>query len=116
MKRAAVVAALLLALSVMALAHGNEKHLMGKVTSISDNSITMETMDKKSVTVDVTDKTKFEKSGGAATLKDVKVGDKVVVHADAVGGKLTASEVRFGAKKAQHSMEGMKGMEGMDHK
>jgi preprotein translocase subunit YajC len=116
MKRAAAVAALLLALSVMVLAHGNEKHLMGKVTSISDKSITVETTDKKSVTVDVTDKTKFEKSGAAATLKDLKVGDKVVIHADASGDKLVANEVHFGAKKAKQSMEGMKGMEGMDHK
>ena len=116
MKRAAALAALLLALSVMVLAHGKEKHMMGKVTSMSGNSITVETTDKKSVTVEVTDKTKFEKSGAAATLKDLKVGDKVVVHANAEGDKLIANEVRFGAKEGKHSMEGMKGMEGMDHK
>ena len=62
----------------------------------------------------MTDKTKFEKSGSPATLKDLKVGDKVVVHADVSDKKLVANEVRFGAKAK--SMEGMKGMEGMDHK
>src|SRR5437773_11060088 len=86
MKRTFAVATLLFALSVMALAHGKEKHVMGKVTSISDASITVETTAKKSVTVEVTDKTKFEKSGASATLKDVKVGDKVVIHADVSGG------------------------------
>lgn len=116
MKRTATVVTLLFALSVIALAHGKEKHLMGKVTSISDTSITVETTDKKSVTVEVSDKTKFENGGAPATLKDLKMGDKVVVHADAAGDKLTANEVRFGAKKGKHSMEGMKGMEGMDHK
>ena len=47
MKRTAAVVALLFALSVMALAHGKEKHVMGKVTNISENSITVETTAKK---------------------------------------------------------------------
>jgi hypothetical protein len=113
MKRQAAVATLLLAFSVMALAHGKEKHVMGTVTSISDSSITVETTAQKSVTVEVSDKTKFEKSGSPATLKDLKVGDKVVIHADVSGAKLIANEVHFGTKKAKPSMEGM---EGMDHK
>ena len=104
MKRTVAVVSLLFALSVVALAHGNEKHVMGKITSISDSSITVETTGKKSVTVDVSDKTKFEKSGAAATLKDLKVGDKVVIHADVSGDKLVAHEVHFGAKAK--SMEG----------
>jgi hypothetical protein len=110
MKRIVAVVTLLFALSLMALAHGNEKHVMGKVTGISDSSITVETTAKKSVTVEVSDKTKFEKSGAAATLKDLKIGDKVVIHADVSGGKLVANEVRFGA------MKGMKGMGAMEHK
>jgi hypothetical protein len=114
MKRAVAVVTLLFMVSLLALAHGNEKHIMGTVTSISDSSITVETKDKKSVTVDVSDKTKFEKSGAAATLKDLKVGDKVVIHADVSGDKLFANEVHFGTKAK--SMEGMKGMESMDHK
>ncbi len=116
MKRKAAVATLLLAFSVMALAHGKEKHVMGTVTSISDSSITVETTAKKSVTVDVNDKTKFEKSGAAATLKDLKVGDRAVIHADVLEDKLVAHEVHFGTMKGKQSMEGMKGMEGMDHK
>jgi hypothetical protein len=114
MKRIVAVVTLLFALSLMALAHGNEKHVMGKVTNISDSSITVETTAQKAVTVEVSDKTKFEKSGAAATLKDLKVGDKVVIHADVSGDKLVAHEVRFGARAK--SMEGMKGMEGMEHK
>ena len=115
MKRIIAVVALLFTLSLIAFAHGSEKHAMGTVTNISDTSITVETTGKKSVTVEVSDKTKFEKSGAGATLKDLKVGDKVVIHAEASGDKLIATEVHFGAKKAK-SMEGMKGMEGMEHK
>jgi ribosomal protein S1 len=100
----------------MALAHEKEKHVMGTVTSISDTSITVKTTVKTSVTVDVSDKTKFEKSGAAAVLKDLKVGDKVVIHADVSGDKLVANEVHFGVMKGKQPMDGMKGMEGMDHK
>jgi hypothetical protein len=114
MKRTAAVVTLLLALSLMALAHGKEKHVMGMVTNISDTSITVESTAKKSVMVEVSDKTKFEKSGATATLKDLKIGDKVVIHAAVSGDKLVANEVHFGDKAK--SMEGMKGMEGMDHK
>src|SRR6266516_6290294 len=116
MKRTVAIVTLLFAVSLMAFAHGKEKHVMGKVTSISDSSITVETTAKKSVTVDVSEKTKFEKSGSPATLKDLKVGDKVVVHADVSGAKLVANEVHFGAMKGKESMDGMKGMEDMNHK
>ncbi len=116
MKRTVAVVALLFALSVIALAHGKEKHVMGKVTNVSDNSITVESTSKKSVTVEVTDKTKFEKNDAPAALKDLKVGDKVVIHADVSGDKLVANEVHFGTMKGKQSMEGMKGMDGMDHK
>jgi cell division protein FtsL len=114
MKRTVAVTTLLFALSVVLLAHGKEKHVMGTVTNISENSITVETSAKKSVTVEVNDKTKFEKSGASATLKGLKVGDKVVVHADVSDNKLIANEVHFGPKAKP--MEGMKGMEGMEHK
>ncbi len=116
MKRTVAVVALFFALSGIVFAHGSEKHVMGKVTAISDHSITVETTSKQSVTVELSDKTKFEKSGATVTLKDLKVGDKVVIHADASGDKLVANEVHFGTKKGKQSMEGMKGMEGMDHK
>ena len=104
MKRTLAVFALMLALTAIAFAHENEKHVMGTVTSISDSSITVETTAKNSVTVEVSDKTKFEKSGVAATLKDLKVGDKVVIHAGVSGGKLVANEVHFGAMKGKQSM------------
>jgi hypothetical protein len=107
MKPAIAVLTLLFALSLMAFAHGKEKHIMGTVTNISANSVTLETTDKKSVTVEVNDKTKFEKSGSPASPKALKIGDKVVIHADQSGVKLVAKEVHFGA---------MKGRQGMDHK
>src|SRR5581483_8887538 len=98
MKRAVVVFSLLFALSLLAVAHGKEKHVMGTVTNISDTSLTVEPTAKKSVTVEVNDKTKVDKSGAAGTLKELQVGDKVVVHADGSVNKLVANEVHFGPK------------------
>ena len=114
MKRTIALVALMFALSSIVFAHGNQTHVMGKVTSISDKSITVETTSKQSVTIELSEQTKFEKSGSPATLNDLKVGDKVVIHADASGGKLVAHEVRFGTMKRKQSMQDMKGMPGMD--
>jgi lysophospholipid acyltransferase (LPLAT)-like uncharacterized protein len=111
MKRTVAVFALALALSAIAFAHGNEKHVRGTVTSISDNSIIVETTSKKTVTVNVSSSTKFQKSGSPAALKDLKVGDKVVIHASGPEGKLVAAEVRFGTM----TKDNMSGMKGMDH-
>jgi hypothetical protein len=77
-------------------AHGKEKHVMGKVTVITDTSITVQTKAKEPVTVYTMAETKYEKSGTAASMKDLKVGDRVVIHADKMGNKLMANEVHFG--------------------
>jgi hypothetical protein len=36
------------------------------------------------------------KSGVASSIKELKVGDRVVIHAKPVGNDLIAHEVRFG--------------------
>jgi hypothetical protein len=110
MKRTVAVFALVLALSAIVFAHGNEKHVMGTATGISDTSITVETTSKKTVTVTVSAATKFQKSGSAASLKDLNVGDKVVIHATGPEDKLVATEVRFGAM-TKDNMSGMKGID-----
>ncbi len=98
MKRLAVVVVVLVFTVGMALAHGNEQQIMGKVINISGNSITVETVKKETKTVEFTSETKFVKSGSPASVKDLKVGDRVVIHAAAKGDKLQAHEVRFGAQ------------------
>ncbi len=110
MKQVMAVFTLLFALSSIVFAHGNEKHVMGTVTSISDSSITVETTGKKTVLVSLSIATKFIKSGSPVTLKDLRVGDRVVIHAMGAEDRLVASEVRFGTT-AKDSMSGMKGMD-----
>lgn len=45
--------------------------------------------------------TKFVKGTSAATLQDVKVGDRVVIHAKPEGSMLQATEVKIGETKDQ---------------
>jgi hypothetical protein len=78
-------------------AHGNEKHVMGVVQSIGADFVTVETATHQSQTVKITAQTKFVKSGAPSSLSDLKVGDKVVIHAKPSGNKLEATEVKFGA-------------------
>jgi hypothetical protein len=84
---------------------------MGTVTSISGNFITVETTSKKTVTVSLSASTKSQKRGSPATLKDLKVGDNVVIHAPGSEDKLVATEIRFGPM----NNDSMSRMKGMDH-
>jgi len=96
MKRFFSVALLFVAFASLAFAHGTDKHVMGTVTKITDTEITVETQDKQLTVVKIAPDTSFVKSGTAANLKDLKVGDRVVIHAKPVGTDLIAHEVRFG--------------------
>jgi len=86
----------------LAFAHGDEQHVMGTVSKITDNTISVEVAPKQgatqktTVTVNVISSTKFEKMGATATIKDLKVGDRVVVHAAKKDGKLEAHVVKIG--------------------
>ena len=84
----------------LALAHGNEEHVMGTVTKITATSIIVQTTANKTVEVAVTDGTKFEKSGQPAVLHDLTVGDRVVIHAAKSKDKLTAHTVKFGPARS----------------
>jgi hypothetical protein len=94
------VAILTVILAYVAFAHGDYTHVMGTVTKITETEVTVETMDKQVKVVKIASTTTFLKSGTAATLKDLKVGDRVVIHAKPVGTDLVAHEVRFGKMPA----------------
>ena len=97
MKRYLAVAIALLTFCGLGLAHGNEEHVMGRVTKVSEKSITVETQNKKTVVVEVTPETEFQRSGAKASVNDLKIGDRVVIHARKNGEELEAHTVRFGA-------------------
>jgi hypothetical protein len=86
----------IISLATVAFAHGTDKHVLGTVAKITDTEITVETQTKEVQVVKIAPDTAFVKSGASATLKDLKVGDRVVIHAKPVGSDLIAHEVRFG--------------------
>src|SRR5437588_405034 len=87
-----------------AYAHNGVEHVMGTVASITDNSITVTTTDGKSQNLTTTADTKYTKMDAAIALKDIKVGDHVVIHASKKNDKLIAATVQVGMGK----MAGMK--------
>lgn len=92
-------AALILILSTIVLAHGDQQHVMGTVTKIDSGSITVKTTTGEVKVVMVLPTTKFVRGSAAVTAQDVRVGDRVVIHAKPEGEMLHATEVKIGEAK-----------------
>lgn len=107
MKRIMGMIPLVLLSVTILLAHGDEKHVMGTVTKVTDSSITVKDTNGKSVDVAIAPTTKFLKNGKTMALKDIKVGDRIVIHAKQEGNALKATMVKVGAM----NMNGMKEMD-----
>ena len=101
MRKMAAMFAVLALFTAAAFAHGHEQHLMGTVTKVSDKLITIEGQDKKKTDVSITAGTKCMKGNAAAAVKDIKVGDRVVINAEKSGDKLVATMVKIGAAPTQ---------------
>lgn len=86
--------------AVAALAHGGEEHVMGTVTKVTADSITVTTMAKEPVTVSIVPATKFTMGKMAIKMDDLKVGSRVVIHAtEPKEGTLVADTVEFSTPK-----------------
>jgi len=94
-RRIFIAGMLLMCTSVFVHAHGGMIHVMGTVTAMTDNSVTVETSDKKTVEVQLTETTTFLNGSKPGTRKEMKVGDRVVIHAVKVKDALQAHEVHF---------------------
>jgi len=77
-------------------AHGKGQQVMGIVTAMTGNSITVKTTAEDPVTIYTMADTKYDKGGAAASINDLKGGDRVVIHATKISDKLMATEVWFG--------------------
>ena len=101
MKR--TIALALLALTTLSgplLAHGGYTHVMGTVTAMDATHVEVKTKAGKTVSVNLTEATKFTKDGAAAAAKDMLVGQRVSVEAKPKGDALEASEVKLGVVSA----------------
>jgi hypothetical protein len=115
MKKLATAFALisLVLATAAAYAHDGAHGMKGTVTAINDDTITIETPAKETQQVHFDATTKFQKSGAAASVKDLKVGDRVVIEATDADGKMHAAQVRFGkpakgTKGKSHAAHGEK--------
>jgi hypothetical protein len=114
MRVRAMLLACALLFAMASFAHEGNKHVMGTVTTISGNSITVQSTDKEAKTtiVSVIPSTMFMKSGAHVSLKDLKVGDRVVVEAkENKDDKLEAVSVTFGKPQPNSGMDTMPGMD-----
>jgi hypothetical protein len=88
-------------MQVLALAHGGLEHVRGTVAKVSDQSVTITTTTGKTVEVLLDAQTTYSHADKPIQKSDLKVGDRVVIHAAEKGTTLTAHTVEVGlsAKK-----------------
>jgi uncharacterized protein DUF5666 len=99
-KRTIVSLISILIFSALVLAHG--KPIMGTVTEVTKDSVTVKDTAGKTIVVTFENATKFLKNKKAAQAGDIQVGDRVVIdaHEDAKTKKLFAEEVQIGTAAA----------------
>jgi hypothetical protein len=96
--RFVALAVFFLAVSIPALyAHGGFEHVMGTVSKISAQSVTVTTAAKKAVEVGINAKTTYTRGDKTVAASDMKVGDRVVIDATEVNEALVAASVKLGA-------------------
>jgi hypothetical protein len=97
MKLRMIAGALTLVAAGAVYAHGGAEHVIGFARIITGDSITVETPKHEMVKVMLRPDTEVKKSEAKAQMSDLKVGERVVVHAEKnKAGKLEAEEVEFG--------------------
>jgi hypothetical protein len=93
-KRIALIA--LLIAPMIAFAHGGLEHVRGTIAAISDQSVTVTTTSGKTVEVLLDAQTTYARADKPIQKTDLKVGDRVVIHAAEKGTTLTAHTVEVG--------------------
>ena len=93
--------------AVFALAQTGTTHLMGTVTAVKPDTVTIKMQDGKSEMVMLEKTTKYSKDEKPAKSTDLKVGDSVMINAkmDTKMKMYTAEEVMLGAKDTKAKPE-----------
>lgn len=98
------ITALTIALSLTALpgafAHGPGSRILGTVTAITSNTITVRAEDGDVVPVTVDEATTYRSGADQATLADVVAGARIVIDVGAEPGSTTARSVRVGVARS----------------
>ena len=78
---AACLFAVLMISTGLVWAHGNNEHIMGTITAINGDHLTVQTQDGKSEMVMIGKTTKYFIAKKSAKATDIKIGSRVVVDA-----------------------------------
>ena len=91
----------ILMVAAVAFAHGDAEHVMGTVSAIQGDHVTVKLQDGKTQMVMFDKSTKYLNGDKKAKKEDVKVGTRVVIDAkmDEKMKMLLASEVRIGVSE-----------------
>ena len=86
-------------------AHGNATHLLGTVTAIGKDTVTIQGKDGKSTVVMLEKTTKYFKNKKPAAAADMTVGTRVVIDAqmDQKMKMYSAEEIQLGATETPSS-------------
>ena len=90
-----LVLVLTVTLPGIAVAHGKGKHVLGTVAALDEAEIQVLTKEGKTVSIQTDAETKYQNRGKDGKETVPQVGDRVVVDAKEIDGKLTATEVKF---------------------
>src|SRR3984893_19575781 len=89
-------------------AHGDKKHVIGRIEKLNSGSVTVKTRDGKSVQVKLVPSTTYvarvATADKPAAFSDLAVGENVVIHATPHGDDLEANEVRSSAPAPSASL------------
>src|SRR5207302_4526714 len=102
LKKLTACAFALLLLAGVLLAHGNATHLMGTVTAVGKDTVTIQDKDGKPVVVMLEKTTKYFKSKKPTSVDEMKIGTRVVIDAE-MNQKMkmySAEEIQIGAANA----------------
>jgi hypothetical protein len=86
----------LVLLPILATAHGGEEHVTGTVAKVSETSVTVKTTAGKTVEVAFDAKTTYTRAKQPIEKSEIKVGDRIVIHAMEMNKKLVAHTVELG--------------------
>jgi hypothetical protein len=102
MVRLLTFAVALLGLSTFTWAHGTGQHVLGTVTAIDGQHIEVKTPKGATVSVALTQQTRFKQKGNPKSTERPSIGDRVVIEAtkdETDKTALTATEVHYSAAK-----------------
>jgi hypothetical protein len=94
MKRLLLLAVLVYAFTFPAWAHGDMDHILGVITEIKGDSVTV-TSESKVTTVLLLPATTYELGNQPGRREDLSVGDRVVIHARLHDGREEAHDFRY---------------------